>query len=90
MEKFIRIESTLINVSAIADIYPNVFNDCITIHTNDGATYIKQLPEHINTLDGINRIDDITSAYLDLIASFLSNKEPDELVLDLNAYDSAE
>lgn len=84
MEKFIRIDSILINVNTVADIHPNAFNEYITIHTNDGATYIKQLPEHIDS------IDDVAGAYIDLITSFLASKEPDELVLDLNAYDSAE
>lgn len=86
MEKFIRIDSTLINVNTIANIHPNVFNDteCIIIDTNDGANYIKYLPKHMDT------IQDITGAYIDLITSFLASKEPDELVLDLNAYDSAE
>lgn len=86
MEKFIRIESTLINVNTIADITPNFYNDnqYIVIHTNEGATYTKQLPKSFDT------IDDIARAYIDLITTFLSSKEPDELVLDLNAYDSAE
>lgn len=86
MEKFIRIESILINVNTIADITPNFYNDnqYIVIHTNDGSTYTKQLPKSIDT------IDDLASAYIDLIASFLASKEPDELVLDLNAYGTAE
>ena len=86
MEKFIRIESTLINVNTIADITPNFYNDnqYVVIHTNDGATYTKQLPKSFDT------IDDIADAYIDLITSFLASKEPDELVLNLNEYDSAE
>ena len=86
MEKFIRIESILINVNTIADIYPDVHNGTqyLMLHTNDGDAYLKELPEHIDT------IDDVASAYIDLITTFLSSKEPDELVLDLNAYDQAE
>ena len=86
MEKFIRIASVIININTITDIHPNVFNetDCIIIDTNDGAKYIKPLPKHIDT------IDDVAGAYLNLITEFLASKEPDELVLDLNAYDSAE
>ena len=86
MEKFIRIESTHINVNTITDIHPNVFNDteCIIIDTNDGANCIKYLPKHIDS------IDDVTGAYIDLITEFLASKEPDELVLDLNKYKSAE
>ena len=86
MEKFIRIESVLLNVNTVADIHPNVFNDteCIIINTNDGTKYIKPLPKHIDT------IDDVAGAYLDLITSFLASKEPDELVLNLNEYDLAE
>lgn len=45
---------------------------------------MKPLPEHIDT------IDDSAGTYIDLITSFLASKEPDELVLDLNAYDLAE
>lgn len=84
MEKFIRIESRLINVNTIADIYSDVYNNTwyIVMHTYDGAAYLKELPEHIDT------IDDIADAYIDLITSFLASKEPDELVLDLDAYDS--
>lgn len=86
MEKFIRIESMLLNVNTIADVHPNVFDDteCIIINTTDGVNYFKYLPKHVDT------IEDIAGAYIDLIASFLSSKEPDELVLDLNAYDHAE
>lgn len=87
MEKFIRIESRLINVNTIADIYSDVYNNTqyIVVHTYDGAAYIKELPEHIDT------IDDVSGAYIDLITAFLANREPDELVLDLNKYyDSAE
>jgi len=83
MEKFIRINSILINVNTIADIYPNVFDntECIIIDTKDGVNHLKQLPKHIES------IDDIAGAYIDLITSFLSSKEPDELVLNLNKYD---
>lgn len=86
MEKFIRIESTLLNVNTIADITPNFYNDnqYIVIHTNAGDSYIKEIPKSIDT------IDDVADAYVDLITSFLASKEPDELVLDLNAYKSAE
>lgn len=86
MEKFIRIESTLINVNTIAGIYANIYNNTqyIVINTNDGGTYFKELPEHVDI------IDDIAGAYIDLITEFLASKEPDELVLNLNAYDSAE
>ena len=86
MEKFIRIESTLINVNTIAGIYANIYNNTqyIVINTNDGGTYFKELPEHVDI------IDDIAGAYIDLITEFLASKEPDELVLDLNKYKSAE
>ena len=86
MEKFIRIESTLINVNTITDITPNFYNDhqYLVIHTNAGDSYIKELPKSIDT------INDIADAYVDLITSFLASKEPDELVLNLNEYKSAE
>lgn len=84
--KFIKVNSNLINVNNIADIHAEAYERTtfIIINTNSGINIMKPLPEHIDT------IDDIADAYIDLITSFLASKEPDELVLDLDAYDSAE
>ena len=86
--KFIKVNSNLINVNNIADIHAETHEDLNTtfliINTNNGTNIMKPLPEHIDT------IDDIADAYIDLITSFLTSKEPDELVLDLDVYDSAE
>ena len=86
MEKFIRIESTLINVNTITDVHAeaheNLNTTFLIINTNNGTQFMKPLPESIDD------ITDMGGVFLDMITTFLASKEPDELVLDLDVYDS--